>query len=381
MHCLECNCELDWVEMRNVRRDKEWIDAGIISKESGDRGMSQPAAVYRCPNCETEFEAKFFTFKNQPGDAEDPERVARICQEHGILGLGWGGSPITGAKTNPSSGEEVAAVFDDHFDGKIRSDNRDFVIWMERGDFVFTYDHHREDSKYFQTRVTGDVQTPHSPDAMLHGEPLNKETRAELLRQDINLYREATWKEISPRDLPGPLNRDVPIKQGTIRKIKSNLTSHVAQNAVSLWDDELVSTQSDENLHEKLSNATADDAVDCLNETELEEVVSSMLQRQEDAVMQLNTALSSQPNTESILRTVRSGTSHVIYFQVKSNTDPSNLGQLGKAEDESLFVYAGGKDGSTTHAEYLTNNDIYRYLIEQYLELPPGIRNTLNRQL
>jgi hypothetical protein len=381
MKCLNCGDELQWGELITVHRDRECIEQDLISSESGSKSMDQPAARYECPACESEYETKFFVMKNQPGGADDPADVPELCEKHGILGLGWGGSPITTADSPPSNAIEAAAVFDDYFDGKIRMDNRDFVIWMEKGDFVFTHDPHQNPTAYFQVRVTGEVQTPHDSEAMLHGEPLDEQTREEFFQQDINQYREAEWKQISKDRLPGPIHRDFPIKNGTIRKIKSNLTKNVARNTVRFWEGTLEAGLSIDELHEAIDDASPNEVVNCLNEMELEEVVSSLVQDRENAVMQLNTAIASQPDTEAILRTSRNGNPHTVYFQVKSNSDPTTLGNLGAAIDETLYVYAGGREGKLPHAEYLSDKQIYDYLHTHLSKLPPTIQDTLSRQL
>lgn len=381
MRCLNCSDELQWKELSKVHRDGEWIEEGLISAKSGSKSMGQPAGKYRCRTCGEIYDTKFFVMKNQPGGAQDPADVPALCKKHGILGLGWGGAPIRNANSPPSSTEEMAAVFDEYFDGKIRMDNRDFVIWMDLGDFVFTHDPHQNPTAYFQVRVTGDVQTPHDPEATLHGEPLDEQTREEFLQQDINQYREAEWKQISKDRLPGPIHRDFPIKNGTIRKIKSNLTKNVARNTVRLWDGSLEADLSINELHATIDDASPSEVVNCLNEMEIEEVVSSLVQDRENAVMQLNTAIASQPDTEAILRTSRNGDPHTVYFQVKSNSDPTTLGNLGAANDETLYVYAGGREGELSHAKYLSDEEIYDYLYTNISKLPPSIRDTLSRQL
>lgn len=381
MECLSCGDELQSSGVGDVYRENDWIKRDIISAESGTKGMKQPAAKYNCQTCGEEYDTKFFTLKNQPGGGEDPKKVPEICQEHQILALGYGGTPISEADSDPSNAVEMAKILDDHFDGKVRMDDRDFVIWMDEGDFVFTYDSHQNPTKYFQTRVTGKVQTPHDPDATLHGEPLDEQTKEEFLRQHINLYREATWKQIPKDKLPGPLHRDVPIKNGTIRKIKSNVTANVAHNAVRLWDDNLEADFNFEDLQRAVSDSVPEEVVSCLNETEIEEVVSSLLQDKEQATIQLNTAVASQPDTEAILRTSHDGKPHTIYFQVKSNSDPSTLGDLGKKNNETLYVYAGGQEGEIVHAKYISNEETHRYLQKNLAKVPPTIRDTLNRQL
>jgi len=381
MECLNCGDELQWSGLIDVQRDREWIEQGIISDESGAGGMYQPAAKYECPTCGSEYDTKFFVMKNQPDGAEDPAGVSALCEKHGILGLGYGGSPITAADSLPSNAVEAAEIFDGYFDGRIRMDNRDFVIWMEKGDFVFTHDPHRSPTAYFQVRVTGDVQTPHDPDATLHGEPLDEQTREQFLQQDINQYRQAEWKQVSKDRLPGPIHKVCPIKNGTIRKIKSNLTENVARNTVRLWDGTLEASLDIDALHEAIDDSSPNEVVNCLNEMELEEVGSSLVQDIENAVMQLNTAIASQPDTEAILRTSRDGNPHTVYFQVKSNSDPTTLGDLGAADDETLYVYAGGQDGKLSHAEYLSDEQIYDYLYTHLSKLPPSIRDTLSRQL
>lgn len=381
MKCLNCESQLQWVEIIQVQREKEWIKKNIISPESGTESLEQVAARYNCPDCGDKYDTKYFVMKNQPGGAKNPEQVISLCEDLRIHGLGWGGNSVKDANQPPSNAKEAAAIFDNYYDGKTRMDVRDFTIWMEPGDFVFTHNPYHNPTTYYQSRVTGDLQTPHNPDATHYGEPIDEQIRTELLRQDINLYREAEWKQIPRHKLPGILHRDVPIKNGTIRKINSNITVNAARNAERLWDGALGSDLSFYKLRETLSQSNPTKVINCLNENELEEIVSSFIQDKEDAVIQLNTYGSSQPDTEAILRASVEGYPHTIYFQVKSDSDPTDLGDLGVSPEVSLFVYAGGKNGEIPHAKYISNQQIYSYLLSELAKVPPSIRDTLGRQL
>ena len=331
---------------------------------------TKPTLIGEVKDFSEEIRVKFATMNMYPDNKEANPGAPKCCEEHDIIGVGWG-NELTKDEATSLGPTEITQNFFDYKerDGRPYNDFAHFALWLTPGDIVITKN---LGSVVSYARVKGPIKHKSQSDVV-----------DELEKHEIGYYREVEWTEVQAKDAPAMILSTTCRGTLSLPKLdKITMEQVLDQFEYPIGDAEL---NVDKEKIREIFKELADEPDDSTNSNRLisslsasgecnglETAVCTYIQHKTGAAMHPSSR--SLPLIESIFRKTTNDSPRTYGIQVKRGNFEGEKSALKKFAEEHDKLYLFSLDGDQVMGENIVNissSELSEYICNQPYDLPP----------